>query len=370
MKTCLTGLVVTLLVIITGVCSGAVPSLPATTSTASAVSASAPTPTTASAPTSTATAVPAPTATAVTPVLPLTATDEEHFAAGEIKFGNGWTSIDGLFKDYQHVQANQKALTPKIDAAQRQVTDLQRQQNAIKSATTEQERPLKTDLVKQNARLREIQKVLDAPPPTLLQKPVPNAPTYRAGGYSPAEQNLMAEIQRITSANTVAKTKYQVDLKVYQTAQTAARKDFTPAKEAVGTLTDQIAKLESDQQNQLAPILAKQTPANAEVADLLRQRDTLDGRLKLLATALHGAPETVRFRRGIIEWKDTFSPIEDLEKKLADSQAEIERLREQMMAEAKAAGRPFSADWRHPSQDDLDALKALLDRARAERGKA
>ena len=58
----------------------------------------------------------------------------------------------------------------------------------------------------------------------------------------------------------------------------------------------------------------------------------------------------------------------DLEKTLVDNQAEIDRLREQMKAEAKAAGRPFAADWRHPEQDKLDALKALLARAKAAQG--
>ena len=38
-----------------------------------------------------------------------------------------------------------------------------------------------------------------------------------------------------------------------------------------------------------------------------------------------------------------------------------------MKAEAAAAGRPLAADWRHPQQDRMDALGALLARARAAR---
>ena len=67
---------------------------------------------------------PAPKAAPAAPVLPPTATDEQHFAIGEIKFGGGWVSIESLFKDYQQAGADQKALAAKIDTAQGTVTDL------------------------------------------------------------------------------------------------------------------------------------------------------------------------------------------------------------------------------------------------------
>ena len=54
---------------------------------------------------------------------------------------------------------------------------------------------------------------------------------------------------------------------------------------------------------------------------------------------------------------------------LADQQAQIDELSVQMKAEAKAAGRAFPENWRHPGQDNLDALGALLARAKAVKAK-
>jgi|WetSurMetagenome_2_1015567.scaffolds.fasta_scaffold16777_4 hypothetical protein len=299
-------------------------------------------------------------------------TDAEHYAIGEVKVGSGWVSLDGLFKDYQQSQADLKTFAPKIDDAQRRAADLQRQASTVKNAAADAERPVKTDLAKQNTRLREIQKALDAPPPKLVLLPVPKAPTSSgsSSGYtSTAAQALQAEIQRVNSANTAARTKYQEDMKTYQDAQTTARKDFPTVKTAVKNDQDQIDKMESDLQGQLAPITAKQPAANAELADLVRQKDTMEGRQKILADALRAAPETLRFKHGILEWQGTFSPMADLEKRLADTQAQVDQIRDQMKAEAAAAGRPFPTDWRHPEQDTLDALKTLVARAAAAREK-
>jgi hypothetical protein len=38
-----------------------------------------------------------------------------------------------------------------------------------------------------------------------------------------------------------------------------------------------------------------------------------------------------------------------------------------MKAEAKAAGQPLADNWRHPQQDRLDALGALISRAKTTR---
>ena len=156
---------------LTWVCLGLAAATWAGLTATSAFSAEAPTatslaPTPSVAPAVTATAAPAPKAAPAAPVLPPTATDEQHFAIGEIKFGGGWVLLESLFKDYQQAGADQKALAAKIDGAQRTTTDLTRQLNEAKNATAKQEQPLKADLVKQKAKQRDLQKALDAPAPS------------------------------------------------------------------------------------------------------------------------------------------------------------------------------------------------------------
>jgi hypothetical protein len=74
------------------------------------------------------------------------------------------------------------------------------------------------------------------------------------------------------------------------------------------------------------------------------------------------------WREDIAEWDGQFRLLTDLRTLHAELQAEIDRMRVELEEAAHLAGRDFPTDWRHPQQDKVDALKALIERAEAAPG--
>jgi hypothetical protein len=358
------------------------PTAPAKTPTA----AIAPTPTVAVTPTAavTMTAAVAPTETVVPPMvepsplpaLPPTAADSEHFARGEVKFDKGWVLLDTLYSSYKAARTELEAQNVKVNAAKTRVTEVQRQVNEARNKSNTLSQPIRADLAKQKARQRELQKTIDAPPPAKpVPQPIPPLPARNTGGYggyggySPADQQryqqAQQERQRIIQENQTAQTKYAQDLATFKQSQADARKEMPTVLAAISTAEDLATKAEADLQAQLAPIQEKQKGVNEVLAGVTKEADAIDARIRTMAAALHDAPEVMLFKRNIVEWDGLFSPLDDLEKYYKETQTEISRLHDQLKAEAEAAGQTFPADWRHPQQDRLDALNAVLTRARA-----
>ena len=75
----------------------------------------------------------------------------------------------------------------------------------------------------------------------------------------------------------------------------------------------------------------------------------------------------MRLKYDVLEWEDDFVRLADLEKVTADLKADISKARDRIAAEAKAAGKPFPADWKPSQQDRLDAVMALIQKVKAAR---
>jgi chromosome segregation ATPase len=322
---------------------------------------------------------PAPAAGTITSVIPAPVlTDEEHFAKGEVRFGDDWVGIEKLFKDYQAAKADRQAIQVKVDAARSRQADAQRQVNTAKADFDKVNQPTKAALAKNKSREKELQKLIDAKEPVKpTLKPVPAAPPRPAssynGGYGGSYNSqdmtryndAMQEIYNIQKENTAAMQKYQQDLAAYKKSVADSKKEMVTVSTAVKQGEADMAKADDAFKSQQAPLLDKLKTATDAVTAVNNEASVADDRIKLIASALHEAPEKLRFKYGILEWQGSFSTLADLEKLFTTTQSEIDRVTAQMKKEAEDAGQTFPADWRHPQQESMDALKDLLAKAKA-----
>ena len=319
-------------------------------------------------------AAPAAEASALTPPAPApasSATDEEHVAKGEVQFDNQWVPIDNLFKDYQTARTQLQGLNSQVDAPRGRMDELQHQLNEMKNQSAVQERPIHVELSKAKAKQREYQKVLNAKAPTPPQPrpmPPPPAQTNYTNQYSQYGTDPQAQwrqnVAAIQAQNQQLTQQYKQALDAYKKTQDEAKKEMPKIQATIAQDEVQLKKITGDLETQQAPTANKFKAVSDEMGAILRQANTLAARIQNMEAAMRAAPDDLRFAHGIVEWEGVFYPLADLEKLYTDTQAEINRVNQQIKAEADAAGRPLPANWRHPQQDRMDTLKALLDHAK------
>ena len=290
---------------------------------------------------------------------------EEHYARGEVQFGGAWTPIDNLFKDYLASRVELQEAEAKAATARDGIATIQSQINAMKNESVLAEQPIRKDIGKQTAKHRELTKASEAqqPPKPRLQQNPQRPRTYGVGASAqsdPAMQDWQAQVKAIASANDAMTKKYQTDYAQWKKAKGDADKELPKIDQALKDLQAKIDQNNATLATRQAPLLEKIKAANEEARGMARKIEALQTRIKGMADALLAAPETLRFKHGILEWEGVFWRVADLEKLLADTQAEIDRVTRQMKAEGKAP-----EGWRHPQQDRMDALGKAIARAKA-----
>jgi len=310
-----------------------------------------------------------------------------HFAKGEVQYDNQWVSIDNLFKDYLNARSLLQGAADKVNASRAKVMEVQRRITELKNDAATAERPTRVAMGKARAKRSEYNKALEAKPPrqpTLLQvPPAPRQPAYSSrsssGSYSSgtsgyddqqerydqARRNWQAQADAINRQNDQAKKDYQDKLREYTKAKNEATKELPKVEASIKQCEGKLEQSASDVQAKVAPLIEESKAANDTVTTLQAQSQMAEKRVKNIADAIRGAPDAVRFQHGVIEWEGTFSTFAELEKLYTGTQTEIDRVREQLKEETTKAGQPFPPNWRHPQLDRMDALKAILDKAKA-----
>jgi len=304
--------------------------------------------------------------------------EAEHLARGDIQYGGAWTPIDDVFKGYLAARAELQPLDAKVTTARDGIAGIQSQMNVMKNESLQTEQPFRKDMAKQMAKRRELVKDSEAQPPQkpkLLQAPPQprqyssNIHSSNSSGYGNQYDQQQQEWQRqrdqIERSNEAAQRKYAQDRADWKKAKDAADKELPNVDQAIKDLKAKIDQNAAELATRQAPLLEKVKAANEEAQAIGRRIEAVQTRLNALAAALKTASETLRLKRGILDWEGAFWPLADIEKQLAETQAEINRVCEQMKAESTAAGRPLADNWRHPQQDRMDAMRALVDRAKA-----
>jgi len=293
-----------------------------------------------------------------------------HYAKGEVKYGEAWMSLAELFQNYRQVQAEMEKLVEEGKKAQSALDDLNRQIYTLRGENDNSKRPIRTDMAKAVADRRKAEAALRAQAPT--EPRYEREPTQPAriqsssDSYRDAVDEWRREVSRIRQQNYALKREYDKRLAEYQKAKAEANSVIQAAQVKVAECQKQLAELDKQFEDAQTPVLAKQLQMNDEIQSLGRQARALLVRAQAMEQAMREAPETVLFRGRIVEWDGKFHLLDELRALYTETQGEIDRVRDQLREDARLAGRSFPDDWRHPQQDKIDALKALLERAEKE----
>ena len=319
-------------------------------------------------------------------------TPEQHYAKDEVLYNNQWVLITTLFKDYRRGRYELASIEKRGDRARDELAGLHREMALMKSVTRDAERPVRMELGKARNELRKhnrIHKIRPPPKPTLM--PFPRQPK-RPTGYSSSRNrsrrdygdsdgfrssssdqydDRLREWRRtcaaIRSDNGQKTKRYQMQLKTYQQQQSAAKAAIPKLQATIKQSMGKLDGIDTDLKEKQAPTRHKSDSVTETVLVKNRQASVAETHVKQMAAALRAAPESLRAKHGIVEFEEVFYGLSILKTTYAKTQGEINRVRDQLKAESEKAGIPFPEKWRHPQQDRMDAIKALLDKAPASR---
>ncbi len=316
----------------------------------------------------------APTPTAAKTVLPPDA--PARMAGGETFYEGGYIPLNLLLDDYHATHAQLDEVVVKNKAARAQLEGAQKDLAPLKAKVDELMGPSLGELEEAKARLAELQKVLATPlsapgeQEMLKQKlrPDGSAPPDGAisGGsaYSPE-----APEWRKQSAVGLAKSRqeqqdYQKALDELRKDQAAALKELPGVEATIQKDEAKLAEIQSHAPPELVALMTKVAAAEDEVKTGEQDAQVLQDRIKSMGNAFRLVDEPLRLKYDVVEWEGGFVRLADLEKAAADIKADIARARERIAADAKAAGKPFPADWKPSQQDRLDAVTALIQKVK------
>ncbi|HUX01428.1 MAG: hypothetical protein WBD63_00305 [Phycisphaerae bacterium] len=290
-----------------------------------------------------------------------------HHARSEIRYGDAWVAVTELFQQYVATQAETQQALDQDREVRIELDDINRQVYALSSEAQNKERPIRAEMAKAVADRRKAEAALRTRSPSEPQyeslPPQPTRNQYSSDSYDAAMDRWRREIRRIRDQNRELKREYDKRLAEYQKAKADTEAVIQEAQTKVAECQQQLDTLANELETAQAPLLEKRQAVSDRMLALSRQAEALATRSDAMVEAFQAVPQELLWRKGIAEWDGRFHLLTDLRTLHTELQAEIERMRVELQEAARLAGRNFPADWRHPQQDKVDALKALLERA-------
>jgi DNA repair exonuclease SbcCD ATPase subunit len=298
-----------------------------------------------------------------------------HYAKGEVKYGEVWISLAELFQNCRQVHVEMEKLLEESKKAQSALDDLNRQIYTLRGENDNSKRPVRTDMAKVVADKRKAEVALRARPPVepryLALPSKPSRFRYASDDdYQNALDRWDREADRIKDQNDNLRKEYEKRVADCEKAKAEGEAIMKQADASIAECERQLAALDKQFEDAQAPVLAKRVQTNDQIQSLGQQARALLVRAQAMEQAMREAPETVLFRGRIVEWDGKFYLLDELRALYAETQGEIDRVRDQLREDARLAGRSFPDDWRHPQQDKIDALKILIERAEKEAASA
>ena len=290
------------------------------------------------------------------------------------------TSLVTVFMMYRQAQVDLKYQAEKEKVVRAKLDEIQRTQALAKKGLSTEETPVRMEMAKLRNKERDVRKVLsEEQPKKPVLIPLPPQPAqnnnnnnYSGSSYGGNNNNnnnaitqWQQQVNQINQQNQQQQKTYQQDLKKYKDDQTKAKADMADLASKIKDLDTKLDGLDKNFDASQVDNVAAAKTINDQLQSIARATQVLTTKQEALAEALRSAPENLRLASGIVEWETSFYAVSELAALYNDTQTEINKVHAQLKADAEAAGRTFAADWRHPQQDRMDALKALLDKAKA-----
>lgn len=314
-----------------------------------------------------------------------TLTPAEHYAKGEVLYDKEWLPIDRLFKEYLQSRHELDRAGKRGDDVRGRLEDLQRELAQVKGEVSETERPVRAELSKARNKLRDYSRTLAKKAPVKPQlreiPPAPAASSYSSSnnrgdtryGTSGSSNNNNDDRRRawrekadaIKRENDQAMKKYQLDMTEYTREQNEAKAEAPKLQATIKDCEEKLKALGAELDAKQAPTLNQTNATTEEARDYNRRIEAIETRVENMMKALRAAPETLRYTHNIVEWEAQFYTVAELQETYTTTQTEIDKVHEQLKAESEKAGLPFPENWRHPQQDRMDAIKALVAKVKA-----
>jgi len=301
----------------------------------------------------------------------------QHYARGEVQFGDHWVPIATIFKDYQAACVQLKDLTDRAEAARLRPTKVSDELNRARVESAAEEKPIRQEIYKARSIQIKNAKVLAEPPPQKpVPKPIPPEPTGAAGAWTHNENNwninpaqIHAAWERRSNAiqkeNQAAEDAYNKALAEYKQKHDEAQKQRDEATATIKECGEKLATIAAELKAKQQEIQAGAATAAQDAQQLDQETAALKPKHDAMAATLHAAPEDLRLKHGILEWQGAYYSPDEIQKLIADLDADAAKAKEKAKADAALAGTTLPLNWRSARQGDIDSLKALLNKAKA-----
>lgn len=293
----------------------------------------------------------------------------KHYAQGEVRYRDEWIPVGDLHEKMQELD---EAMAPVLETGRevrRQLYEVDREMTELRNEQRSKRFPLfreRTELRREKAEYEAVLRRRPPKPPRL--EPEPQAPTRRAFGgetekdYKRRVREWRKEREGVRRENERRKEEYQEKKKDLEKAKEEARKEIEKLDAEIAELEKQIAAINEEYAQKTAPFEQKRDTARKELQDLRAEASVLLRRRQMMEEALDAAPPEVIWKAGLVAWGGSYRPLAELREEYERTKEEIAQVRQDLQAAAEQAGREFPSDWRHPRQDKMDELKALLER--------
>lgn len=298
-----------------------------------------------------------------------------HWAKGEVFYGEQWVPLEKLFETYLQACSEMQGVVEKGKAARQKEAEASRELSKIRGEETSKKTPLyqeQRQLQAYKTRMERIQTLRPPPEPAYRREPTFSSGHYRNSGsnsdYDRARERYEAERDRIRRENAQRKEQWKRLCDELKEAQARAKKELAETDQKLKDVEQKLDDLKKEYAGKGTPYMEQVKAARDEAAAQGRQASSLIGRKALLEKIFAETPEPILWQQGIAQWEGSYHKVAELQALYDQTQAEINRVREELKAAAEKAGRDFPPDWRHPQQERMEGLRLLLAKVNSARG--
>jgi len=312
---------------------------------------------------------------------------EERYARGEAFYDGEWMPVEKLFQEYCRQRDRLRDIREDGSRNKNQLSELHREKSQIREAEQKEAQSIRLRLGKIRHRLRECRYFLRQDPPAkpvLLHLPMPaRSSSWRdREGISKNERACLqrqaesrarhdwtyrarqAWVQRskeIEEQNEEKVKLYREKMKKYNKRLKEIKQEVPKLEAQAEALEKQLAEIEKKYNHKMARAIRRSEDVSDQVQVSHRRADLIEDTIEAIAEALSAVPEGVLYKHGIAEFEGEFRNVGDLQRQYKRKQRKIDHAHERLRVECEQIGVPVPEDWRHPQQNRMDKIKALVE---------
>jgi len=274
-----------------------------------------------------------------------------------------------LFKRYRSLRDQHEAYLEQRKAAKARVSDVTKSLAEITGKYRRNKQAVERVLNAAKAAKTAAARVLAMPPPRRPRlQPLPSRPNpalYESTfAYEVALDNWARECSQIKQNNELLIREYEASLRQHEVRRNQAGRNLQTANAKIAECKEALAALLKKRQNAERPLKTKRHELTEGTRDADAEARKLVRKLKATAEAIRGISETIRLEHGVVEWKNKFYSLTEIEQMYSALSKEIKADRDavEFQIGPEDIGNHSTG---HHKQEETDALKGLIEKAKA-----